>query len=88
MVALEAMMMKKPVIASNSGGLPEVLSSEGSIIIEKGESFIKKLADAMCSISNRKKDREQMGLLNLEKCKKFPNNEYEYFASLSKQLNG
>ena len=85
MVALEAMRMKKPVIATQSGALPEILSSEGSIIVKKNDVY--SLAKAMAKIAADKELRKQMGQSNYIAGEKFAHNKYEYFSSVVKFLN-
>lgn len=85
MVALEAMRMRKPVIATQSGALPEILSSEGSIIVKKNDVY--SLAKAMAKIAADKELRKQMGQSNYIAGEKFAHNKYEYFSSVVKFLN-
>lgn len=85
MVALEAMRMKKPVIASNSGALPEILSPQGSIIFEKKD--IHALSEAIRRIASDKKIREKMGEKNYIAGDRFPHNIYEYFSLVAKSLS-
>lgn len=84
MVALEAMRMRKPVIATESGALPEILSSEGSIIIKKND--IRGLSKAMVKIASDKALREQMGQYNYVAGNKFAHNKDEYFLKIVKLL--
>lgn len=50
MVALEGMVMKLPIIATNSGGMVEVLDTNSSIIIDKNSDVILGLTNAMNNI--------------------------------------
>lgn len=84
MVALEAMRMKKPVIASNSGALPEILSSQGSIIFKKNDTYA--LSEAIIRIASDKNKREKMGEKNYIAGEKFAHNIYEYFSSIVRSL--
>lgn len=85
MVALEAMRMRIPVIATQSGALPEILSSEGSIIVRKSDVY--SLSKAMAKIAADKELRKKMGKSNYIAGEKFAHNKYEYFSSVVKFLN-
>ena len=86
LVALEAMKMGKPVIASDSGALPEVLAKDGSIIINKETNFVHSLANSIESLSKNTHLREKMGIINFNKSKTFPQNEFEYFSLIKKAM--
>lgn len=58
-VALEAMATQKPIIATKSGGMVEVLNEDSSIIIEKDEKMIDNLYDAMKKMYFDKDFREK-----------------------------
>lgn len=87
MVALEAMIMKKPVIASKAGGLTEVLSPNGSIFLNLDCNFTKNLAKAMLTLASSEALREKMGTQNYLKSKQFPQNNSEYFKMMARILN-
>lgn len=86
MVALEAMRMKKPVIAANSGALPEVLSSKGSIIIKRDNRFVKSLAEAIKILSCDRSKRLRMGQINYQTSQRFPHSKEEYFSLIINAL--
>ncbi len=56
---LEAMCSSKPVIASRSGGVPEVVNEETGILVEPGDSG--ELATAIGTLLSDAKARERMG---------------------------
>ena len=58
MVLLEAMLYKKPVIATRVGGIPEVLGDTG-IIVEPGDD--QQIARAIKQILNNKDLAKNMG---------------------------
>lgn len=87
LVALEAMKMKKAVIASDAGGLPEVLSTKGAIIIERNDKFISNLSLAIRKLSDDKALCKKMGEFNYIKSKSFPQNNKEYFSLIVNALN-
>ena len=56
---LEAMAMAKPVIATNAGGLPEVLNSSTGILVEPMDEI--ELADAILELLQNKEQRRNLG---------------------------
>lgn len=56
---LEAMAMAKPVIATNAGGLPEVLNSSTGILVEPMDEI--ELADAILELLQSEERRLQLG---------------------------
>lgn len=86
LVALEAMKMKKPVIASNSGALPEVLAKDGAIIVNKESNFVPNLANSIEALSKNAQLRRKMGISNFNKSKTFPQSEFEYFSLIKKAI--
>jgi glycosyltransferase involved in cell wall biosynthesis len=54
-VILEAQACGTPVVATNVGGIPEIVSAEDGILIEFGDE--KKLCDALIEALNRNWDR-------------------------------
>lgn len=82
-VALEAMTMGKPIIASNSGGLPEVVG-DGAILVNRGINFVPNLARAIKLMLLNPKLRRQLGNLGKERSKQFPGTKEEYFNNFSK----
>lgn len=87
LVALEAMRMKKPVIASDAGALPEVLSPKGSVIIKRDDNYVQNLAKAIKALSNDEIKRERMGEANLKASQKYPHNKEEYYSMIVRAIN-
>ena len=57
---LEAQLMKKPVIATNVGGIPELMkNNEAGFLVEKGNT--KELIEKISFLINNKEKREEMG---------------------------
>lgn len=86
-VALEAIEMGIPVIASESGGLQEVLSSECALYVKRNNDFVDNLSKNILKIASNKVLRDRMSKAGKKQSKKFPNSEIEYFKLLSKVLN-
>lgn len=82
-VALEAMTMGVPVIASNSGGLPEVLG-KSAIMIDRDDKFVPNLAKAIKKVYLNSNLRQQMSYEGKKRSKKFPKNKKEYFDNFIK----
>jgi len=60
-VALEAMAMKKPIISTDSGGLPEILNEDNTILIDKKKDVTDNLYAAMLRLYEDNNLREKMG---------------------------
>lgn len=85
-VALEAMTMKKAVIASRSGGLPEVLSNSCAIFINRDDNFISNLAKAMDYLAEHPSIRKSMAIEGKKRSNLFSQNEQSYFEQINKAL--
>ncbi len=67
MAVVEAMAMGKPVIATKTGGVTEIIDKETGILIEKGNQCIEQLKDAMKWMINHKEYAYRMGEKGYEK---------------------
>lgn len=79
MVALEGMLMKKPIIASKAGGLLEVPSSKGAEFITRDKFFVRNLSLTMKKLIENPLLCAEMAKYNYEKAQTFPLNSLEYF---------
>lgn len=61
LVAIEALAAGKPIIISDSGGLPEYVNSQCSICVKRGENIIDSLANAMETLAFDERLRCEMG---------------------------
>lgn len=59
-VALEGMAMKLPIIATNSGGMTELLPEGTAIVVNKNENVVKELEQAMKKLLLDKSLREKL----------------------------
>lgn len=82
-VALEAMTMGVPVIASDAGGLPEVLGNAAKIV-KQGENFIDDLSKSIEVLYLNPELREVLALEGKKRSNKFPVNKMQYFNNFSK----
>lgn len=82
-VALEAMTMGVPIIASNSGGLPEVLG-ESAVLINRGNNFVSDLTKAIKRVYSNPDLRQRMKYEGKIRSQKFPKNKMEYFSDFIK----
>lgn len=85
-VALEAMSMGCPVIASNSGGLSEILSNKCAVFIQRNDFFVKNLSIEILKLSKSKKMREKMGKEGQKRSKRYPQSVNSYFNELSSSI--
>ena len=60
-VILEAEAMEVPVVASNSGGIPEYLNESSALVIEKDEFFIENLAKSIEELVEDTEKNKNMG---------------------------
>lgn len=70
---LEAMATKIPVIITKSGGMPEVVTANGAIIIERDSNLISNLTKYMLKIVNYPKEMIDMVNFSFNRAKKFTN---------------
>lgn len=78
MVALEAISMGKPCIATACGGLLDILDEECGILIQQNEEYVKNLAKAINELYSNKKKVLDMGKKSYEKSIKFSDNKQYY----------
>ena len=62
-VVLEAEAMKIPVVAANSGGIPEYVNEKSAIIIERDKLFIDNLSKGIEELIN---DTDKAALMGIE----------------------
>lgn len=86
-VALEAMAMKLPVIASESGALPDVLSKSCAFFVPRGDEFVSQLENKMRKFIKAPELQTKMGNNGFKRVNIFPNNSGQYFKLIYKALN-
>lgn len=85
-VALEAITMGVPVIASISGGLPEVLSKKCALFVKRDDHYLDNLCDAIIKISQSSDLRKNMSKAGLKRSKIFPQDKKDYFNLIDKVI--
>lgn len=71
LVAIEAMLSGKVIIASDSGALPENIPPECGIIVNRDENFVDNLAKAIVFLSRNEKIRVEKGINAAKYSQKF-----------------
>lgn len=61
MITIESMAMEKPIIVSDSGGMPEIVKEDCGIIVHRGENLVNEISDAMTFLYNNPDKRIEMG---------------------------
>lgn len=75
-VVLEAEAMEVPVIASNSGGIPEYVDKGSALIVDKDKFFIKNLSSSIEELVDNPEKASKMGEKGREYAKKFTAQRY------------
>ena len=79
------MMCKKVVLATRSGGAPEYLQKDTSLIIEKDKNLVKNLENGIKELYSKKDKLEELGLKAYKHAKKF--NSVNYYNDFIDILN-
>lgn len=85
-VALESMIMGLPVIASDSGGLPEILTAECALFVKRNENYVNKLRNDILKMYSNKNLRKKLGLNAKKRALFFPMTKYEYYKEWDNNL--
>lgn len=85
LTCIEAMMCKKVVLATRSGGAPEYLQKDTSLIIEKDKNLVKNLENGIKELYSKKDKLEELGLKAYKHAKKF--NSVNYYNDFIDILN-
>lgn len=87
MVALEAVRSKVPVIASDSGALPEILGAKDCIIKRNGE-FVCNLAKEIDRLASDRILRKKVIAVNFKYSQRYLVSRKKYFEEISKVIQG
>lgn len=76
LVVVEAEACGLPLIVAKSGGIPEYIDGDSAIVLQKGESFVKDLAESIDRLSYSKDLRRKMGQAGINVASKFDKTHY------------
>lgn len=76
LVALEAMAAGIPIIATNTGGIPEVVNDKCARLIENDNNIIDSLGKELLYLINNREKRIEMGIEGLNKVEEFSLSNY------------
>ncbi len=76
LACIETMICKKVMLATKTGGAPEYLDKESSIIVEKDKNVVTNLKDGIITLYNKKDKLKEMGLKAYKHAKKFNSQNY------------
>lgn len=85
-VALEAITMGVPVIASVSGGLTEVLNKKCAFFVRRDKSYVKHLACSMNKLLKDERLSKKMEIEGKAQAVKFPRSIRAYYDEIAKNL--
>lgn len=85
-VALESLAMGRPIVAADSGALPELLKNTKNIIIPNDKSFDQKLKKTVISLAQDEKLRNEIGLSSRRKSLEYQETLDDYYLKLAKAL--
>ena len=89
LTCIEAMMCKKVVLATRSGGAPEYLQKDTSLIIEKDKNLVKNLENGIKELYSKKDKLEKLGIKAYNHAKKFNSvNYYNDFIDILNKFKG
>lgn len=78
LACIETMISKKVMLATRTGGAPEYLSPDSSLIVQKDKNVVDNLREGILTLYGKRDELKDMGLKAYEHAKKFNSNNY-YF---------
>ena len=76
LVLIEAMQSKLPVITTNSGAIPEIVSNESAYIINRDEKMIENITNRLRELIEEPEKRKQMGKIGYQISQKYNTKRY------------
>ena len=85
LTCLEAMAMGLPIIATNRGGIPEILKDHFAIVLQTGSDFVKNLSERIVELYKNPAKRKEMGQASFLESQKYDKEKYaeEFFKALT-----
>ncbi len=84
LTCVEAMAMGKPIIATQKGGIPEILDAEDAILLPTGVDFEQRLAENILMLKEQSERRTAMGAHAMKASQRFSKSHYaqSFFEAL------
>ncbi len=76
LVAIEGMLSALPIIATNSGGMPEYLNKECAIIVGKGDKLKADLINSMSTLAMNREIRKKMSIESSKSARQYTQSKY------------
>ena len=82
----EAMAAARPVVTTDRGGIPEVVGTDGALIVPVGDGFARRLAEAIALLHDRPELRRQLAACAQRRAARF--SKQRYARQFLNTLNG
>lgn len=86
-VGLETMTMGIPIISTEIGALPEIISRNCGIFVKKDKNYSKNLANAIIYVATNINLRKKLGTNGVKRSQLFPSSSEQYFKNFNECIN-